>query len=124
MDYWCSLFVSGLSTLVTIEDLFLWIFLLYLIVGSVGFGLWFEDTSHGYASPLALVFVAVHMPCSIQVAFGFDFLSRLDSGGYLFYISWNLGLVASWYLWCDVCSTCVLGICVGCIIAKTNILVL
>jgi len=25
--------------------------------------------------------------------------------GISFYISWNLGLVASWYLWCEVCST-------------------
>jgi hypothetical protein len=51
--------------------------------------LWFEDTSHDYASLLA--------------CFCF-FLSRLGIEGHHFYL-WNFGLVASWYLWCEVCST-------------------
>jgi hypothetical protein len=32
------------------------------------------------------------------------FLSRLGIGEHHFYL-WKLGLVASWYFWCEVCST-------------------
>jgi len=83
----------------------------------IGFGQWFdcinmvcflsfEDTSHGYASPLASWFFLLLLTCPLVCWLHlFFFLSRLGIGGYLFYISWNLGLVASWYLWCEVCST-------------------
>lgn len=51
--------------------------------------LWFEDTSHGYASLLVCHWF---------------FLSRLGIGGHHFYL-WKLGFVASWSFWCEVCST-------------------
>jgi len=78
-------FDSGLYVTVKIAHFIVGSFLNF-IVGSIdllAYGLklyqhgfvflWFEDTSHGYASILApCFFVVVDMPCSIQVAFGFS----------------------------------------------------
>ena len=62
--------------------------------------LWFEDTSYGYASPLAPCFFLLLTCPEVYRLHLFFICLDLALEGIFFYISWSLGLVAAWYLWC------------------------